>query len=180
MFSMQSVLPTNVDIKYWGFTVLVLFLITTLLVINLPHITTFLQFLRDWQDRYWRQLWDTVWNKKLALKEEDEESGVESGDDEYEMDEMEGNEMAGGLGGEVWGGFQQGNKVDPTPSSCVRYVRCPVRLSQPTDSDTRFAQQSPTGAKCTKSFYSILIRLTGVIYEYRFDSWKGECLFASK
>jgi hypothetical protein len=101
MFSMQSVLPTNVDIKYWGFTVLVLFLITTLLVINLPHITTFLQFLRDWQDRYWRQLWDTVWNKKLALKEEDEESGVESGDDEYEMDEMEGNEMAGGLGGEV-------------------------------------------------------------------------------
>ena len=42
-----------------------------------------------------------MWNKKLALKEEDEESGVESGDDEYEMDEMEGNEMAGGLGGEV-------------------------------------------------------------------------------
>ena len=99
---MQSVLPTNVNIKYWGFTVLVLFLITTLLVINLPYIATFLQILRGWQDWYWRRLWDRVWNKEeLALEEEDEESGDESGDEEFEMDEMEGNEMTGGLGGEV-------------------------------------------------------------------------------
>ena len=99
---MQSVLPTNVNIKYWGYTLLGLFLITTLLVINLPHITTFLQFLRGWQDRHWRRLWDQVWNKeKLALEEEGEESGDESGDEEFEMDEMEGNEMTGGLGGEV-------------------------------------------------------------------------------
>ena len=99
---MQSVLPTNVNIKYWAYTLLGLFLITTILIINLSHITTFLQFLRGWQDRHWRRLWDWVWNKEeLALEEEDEESGVESGDEEFEIYEMEGNEMTGGLGGEV-------------------------------------------------------------------------------
>jgi hypothetical protein len=99
---MQSVLPTNVNIKYWGYTLLGLFLITTILVINLPHITTFLQFLRGWQDWYWRRLWDKVWNRnKLALEEEDEDSRHVSGDEEFEMDEMVGNEMTGGLGGEV-------------------------------------------------------------------------------
>lgn len=99
---MQSVLPTNVNITYWAFTLVGLFLLTALLVINIPHITTFLQFLRGWQDEYWRRLWDKVWNKeKLAPEDEDEESGDESGDEEFELDEMEGNEMAGGLGGEV-------------------------------------------------------------------------------
>lgn len=99
---MPSVLRANVNITYWAFTLLGLFLLTTLLVINIPHITTFLQFLRGWQDWYWRQLWDKVWNKeKLAPEEESEESGDESGDEEFELDEMEGNEMTGGLGGEV-------------------------------------------------------------------------------
>jgi hypothetical protein len=99
---MQSVLPTNVNIKYWAYTLVGLFLITTILVINLPYITTFLQFLRGWQDRHWRRLWDMVRNRnQAALEEEDEESGDESGDEEFEMDEMEGNGMAGGLGGEV-------------------------------------------------------------------------------
>jgi hypothetical protein len=82
IFSMQSVLPANVNIKYWGYTLLGLFLMTTILVINLPHITTFLQFLRGWQDGYWRRLSDTVWSKeKLAPEEEDEDSGDESGDE---------------------------------------------------------------------------------------------------
>jgi hypothetical protein len=95
---MQSVLPTNVNIKYWGYTLLGLFLTTTILVINLPHITTFLQFLRGWQDWYLGRLWDTVWNKEnFALEEKDEGAGEE----DSEMDEMEGNEMTGGLGGEV-------------------------------------------------------------------------------
>lgn len=47
-------------------------------------------------------MWDPVWNRKTAvLEEEDEASGNGSGDEEFELDEMEGNEMTGGLGGEV-------------------------------------------------------------------------------
>jgi hypothetical protein len=96
---MQSVLPSNINIKYWAYTLVGLFLMTTILVINLPHITTFIQFLRGWQDWYWGRLWDVVRSRgRVALEEEEEE---ESGDEGLEMDELGGSERNGGVGGEV-------------------------------------------------------------------------------
>jgi hypothetical protein len=96
---MQSVLPSSINIKYWAYTLIGLFLMTTILVINLPHITTFIQFLRGWQDWYWGRLWDVVRNRGRVTPEEEEEE--ESGDEDFEMDELEGNEVREHAGGEV-------------------------------------------------------------------------------
>jgi hypothetical protein len=75
IFSMQSVLPTNVVLKYWIYTLVGLFLITTVLVINLPHITKFFQFLRDWQHWYWGWLWEVVRNMRHQGMGDEEQEG---------------------------------------------------------------------------------------------------------
>jgi hypothetical protein len=86
---MQSVLPTNINIKYWAYTLVGLFLATAILVINLPHMTALIQFLRGWSDWYWGWLWDFVRNRGRQKPEEEE--GDESGDEGFEMEEQGGN-----------------------------------------------------------------------------------------
>jgi hypothetical protein len=100
---MQSVLPLNISIKYWVYTLVGLFVMTTLLVINLPNIMTLVQFLRGLQSLYWGRLRDVVRNRSREEENEDEEdeSGDESNDEEFEMEELGGEERGERIGGEV-------------------------------------------------------------------------------
>jgi hypothetical protein len=96
---MQSVLPTSVNLKYWIYTLVGLFVITTLLVINLPHITKFIQFLRGWQDWYWGWLWEVIRNKRRQGPGDEEQEDSE--DEGFEMGEEDGNRRNESGGGEV-------------------------------------------------------------------------------
>jgi hypothetical protein len=48
---MQGVLPNSANLRDWGLTLLALFLITSILVLNLPRITAFGGIVRSWQER---------------------------------------------------------------------------------------------------------------------------------
>jgi hypothetical protein len=83
---MQSVLPSKTNFRDWIYTLVALFVLTTILVINLPHITALIQSMRGWQD-----LWVKLKNlgggssDQGEVGEEAEENDDDDDDDGIEL-----------------------------------------------------------------------------------------------
>jgi hypothetical protein len=76
---MQSVLPRKTNFRDWVYTLVALFILTTILIIELPRITALIQSMRGWQD---------VWVKLKNIRggssdhDEPEEEAEENNDDD--------------------------------------------------------------------------------------------------
>jgi hypothetical protein len=76
---MQGVLPNSAGLRDWGLTLFALFLITSILVLNLPRITAFGGIVRTWQERMIVVIkgFITRMVTKLNVRKDDEVEDVE-------------------------------------------------------------------------------------------------------
>lgn len=79
---MQAILPAQVKLKYYLITLLVLFTVTTLIVIQLPSLTDLWQSFGKWR-RQWRPRLVRKLSKKVVVEQGAEEDSA----DEYEGDD---------------------------------------------------------------------------------------------
>jgi hypothetical protein len=94
---MQTVLPSKTNFRDWIYTLVALFVLTTALVINLPHITVVLHSMPGWHD-----LWVRLKNLRRGgghqdeMGEEAEENNNANGDgDGIELGEHHGVQNIG-------------------------------------------------------------------------------------
>ena len=83
---MQTVLPNNINFRYWIYVLVALFVLTTVLVINLPHITALIQSMRGWQD-----LWVKL--KILTGGNSDQDETAEEAEENNDDDDDDGIEL---------------------------------------------------------------------------------------
>ena len=76
---MQTVLPNNINFRYWIYVLVALFVLTTVLVINVPYITALIQSMRGWPDP-----WVKFKNLRRGSSHQDEmgEEAEENNDDD--------------------------------------------------------------------------------------------------
>jgi len=85
---MQTVLPSKTSFRDWIYTLVTLFVLTTVLVVNLPHITALIQSMRGWQD-----LWVKLKSLRCGSSDQDKigeeaENNNDDDDDGIELEEQ--------------------------------------------------------------------------------------------